>query len=64
MAHIFDGLTGYEQVLLVCGMALFVVSLVGLIVAIVRSKSYAGLTVMFVLSMAMQGPSNGPTWQD
>jgi tetratricopeptide (TPR) repeat protein len=55
MMHIFDGLTGYQQVLLVCGMALFVVSLIGLIVAIARGASYAGLAVLFVVSMAMMG---------
>jgi tetratricopeptide (TPR) repeat protein len=55
MAHIFDGLTGYEQVLLVCGMALFVVALVALIAAIVRGKSYAGVVALFSISMAMMG---------
>jgi tetratricopeptide (TPR) repeat protein len=55
MAHIFDGLQGYEQVILVCGMALFVVALLGLIVAMVKSKSYAGLVVILMLSLAMMG---------
>src|SRR5271168_4044931 len=55
MANIFDGLQGYEQVILVCGVALFVVALLGLIVAIVKSKSYAGLVAILMLSVAMMG---------
>jgi hypothetical protein len=55
MADIFDGLQGYEQVMLVCGVALFVIALLGLIVAIVKSKSYAGLVTILMLSVAMMG---------
>jgi hypothetical protein len=55
MTDIFDGLQGYEQVILVCGVALFVIALLGLIVAIVKSRSYAGLVVILMLSIAMMG---------
>jgi tetratricopeptide (TPR) repeat protein len=55
MANIFEGLRGFEQVILVCGVALFAVALAGLIVAIARGRSYAGLVVLLVLSIAMMG---------
>jgi tetratricopeptide (TPR) repeat protein len=53
MTHIFDGLYGYEEVLLVLGIVLFAVLVLGLIMAFIKDKSYGGLLMFFALPIAM-----------
>ena len=51
----FDGLYNFEIVLLVGGSLLFLVALVGVIVAIIRGKSFVPLVILFVISVPMIG---------
>jgi hypothetical protein len=55
MGNIFDGLYGYEEVMMVMGIALFGVLLLGLIIAFVKAKPYGGLLLFFALPIILVG---------
>ncbi len=55
MANIFNGLYGYEEVMLVMGVVMFAVLLLGLIMAFIKGKPYGGLLMFFALPIIFVG---------
>lgn len=51
--NLLESLKSYEAVLLVCGIALFVVSLGSLIFFVAKQRGIASLGVFFIISIAM-----------
>jgi tetratricopeptide (TPR) repeat protein len=60
---LFDGLYGYEVVLLVLGAFFFVVLAIMLVLQVVRGKSYGSLLFFFAIPIAMMGYSGIKTIQ-
>jgi hypothetical protein len=55
MGNIFDGLYGYEEVMMVMGIVIFAVLLLGLIIAFAKGKPYGGLLMFFALPIILVG---------
>jgi len=52
---IFDGLYGYECVMLICGFVLFVFTLAAIVVMLVQRRSMKALVTLLLISIVMMG---------
>lgn len=53
--NIFDGLYGYEKLMLVCGFTLFVFALVAITVLIVKNRDFKAAMGLFVFAILLMG---------
>lgn len=52
---IFDGLYGYEKLMLVCGFVLFLFALAAITVMIVQRRDFKAVIVLFVVAIVLMG---------
>jgi tetratricopeptide (TPR) repeat protein len=53
--NIFDGLLGYEKLMLLCGFMLFVFALVVIMVMIVQRRDFKAATVLIIFAIVLMG---------
>lgn len=53
--NIFDGLYGYEKLMLICGFVLFVFALAAITVMIVQRRDFKAVFVLFVVAIVLMG---------
>lgn len=53
--NIFDGLLGYERLMLICGFVLFVFALAAITVMIVQRRDFKAATLLIVIAIVLMG---------
>ena len=61
--NIFDGLYGYEKLMLVCGFILFVFALAAIMVMIVQRRDFKMAMGLIVLAIVLMGVPGSQTWK-